>query len=331
MKTKMYPIHTLRIVVGTVVTILPLVIASCSSSSEADDRGRYPLWKVEGKNNTVWLLGSVHALPESAHPFPEAFDAAYEASPNVVFEVDMSSVDMLQIIGLFTQAVLPEGQTLEDVLAPETMNLLRPKLGSLLQGITGKLDQMPEGMEGLGGMGLDLDSSVISESLMRMEPWFIGFLIQSGGEMSEEYRPELGVDLHYMTRATEDGKEMRGLESFSDQINVFRSLAGDDPDSYLRALLEQQDTVATDIDALVEAWKKGNLEELERLISGEMKQDPSLYRLLLTDRNENWIPHLERFLKESEDYLVVVGAAHLVGDGSVVELLRSRGYRVVRQ
>ena len=329
---KRYQIPVLRFVLGTFVAVIPLVAVSCSSSSEADDRGKYPLWKVEGKQNTVWLLGSVHALPESAHPFPEAFDEAYRSSQNLVFEIDMSSMAMMQVIGLFTQAMLPAGQTLEDVLEPETMELLRPRLGKLLDGISGQLGDMSGMMpEGSAEMPLELDPEMMEGMLMRMQPWFIGFLIQSGEATREDYRPEYGVDLHYMTKAREDGKDVSGLESFDDQISVFRRLAGDDPDSYLMAILQQSDTVMTDIDAVVEAWKRGDLEELERLVSGELKKDPEVNRLLLTDRNENWIPHIERFLRDSENYLVVVGAGHLIGDNSVVELLRERGYRVVRQ
>jgi hypothetical protein len=36
-------------------------------------------------------------------------------------------------------------------------------------------------------------------------------------------------------------------------------------------------------------------------------------------------------LDDRDDYLVVVGALHLVGRDSVVELLRKRGYEVVQE
>ena len=40
---------------------------------------------------------------------------------------------------------------------------------------------------------------------------------------------------------------------------------------------------------------------------------------------------LEGLLDDRDDYLVVVGALHLVGRNSVVDLLRQRGYTVTQQ
>ena len=40
------------------------------------------------------------------------------------------------------------------------------------------------------------------------------------------------------------------------------------------------------------------------------------------------MPALERMLGDGRHYLVVVGALHLVGDDSVIALLRKRGYTV---
>jgi uncharacterized protein len=55
---------------------------------------------------------------------------------------------------------------------------------------------------------------------------------------------------------------------------------------------------------------------------------PDLYRPLTVDRNRKWIPQIERLLDAREDYLVVVGALHLVGTDSVIDLLERKGYKV---
>jgi len=52
-------------------------------------------------------------------------------------------------------------------------------------------------------------------------------------------------------------------------------------------------------------------------------------RLLLSARNERWIPFLEQLAHEGGAF-VAVGAAHLVGKDGVVALLRAHGYRVAR-
>ena len=48
----------------------------------------------------------------------------------------------------------------------------------------------------------------------------------------------------------------------------------------------------------------------------------------LDDRNRAWLTTLRELLEEETRYLVVVGALHLVGEESVVELLRQEGYTV---
>ena len=47
------------------------------------------------------------------------------------------------------------------------------------------------------------------------------------------------------------------------------------------------------------------------------------------DRNEAWIPTLEDEMSKGCMFLVV-GASHLVGERSVVDLLRKAGYVVTR-
>ena len=53
-----------------------------------------------------------------------------------------------------------------------------------------------------------------------------------------------------------------------------------------------------------------------------------MHKKLLLDRNRSWIAKLEQLLRNEKDVLVVVGAGHLVGKDSVVELLAAKGYKI---
>jgi uncharacterized protein YbaP (TraB family) len=59
-----------------------------------------------------------------------------------------------------------------------------------------------------------------------------------------------------------------------------------------------------------------------------MKESPEIYRALVADRNRRWMTRLNSMLNERQDYLVIVGAMHLVGKDGVVELLRQRGFKI---
>jgi hypothetical protein len=69
---------------------------------------------------------------------------------------------------------------------------------------------------------------------------------------------------------------------------------------------------------------------LARVLSEAFEEFPELYRPLTEDRNRAWLEDLEELLDDRDDYLVVVGALHLVGRNSVVDLLRQRGHAVTQ-
>ena len=82
---------------------------------------------------------------------------------------------------------------------------------------------------------------------------------------------------------------------------------------------------------LVAAWEAGDAEALAAIVASGLGASTVMRRRLLTDRNARWLPQIEALLaRDGEDALVVVGAGHLVGPGSVVEMLRARGLAVMR-
>ena len=273
-------------------------------------------------------------LPPNAFPLPTAFDQAFESTSVSVFEIDMSNIGMMEMMGLFSSMMLPPGQKLHDVLSPETMGLLEPRLGELTATFRDQMSGMSsdgDGAESLGALGGMLDASMMEDLILGMQPWFVGYIIQSSQASSSDLELGPGVDMHYTERSQEKEREILGLESMNDQLKLFKQMAGDDPDSYIQAMLEQQDTAAVGLGEIIEAWQAGDIEALDAIVNGALRSSPDMYQSFLVDRNENWIPHIERYARDDKDYFVVVGAAHLVGDDSVVSMLRKRGYRVVRQ
>jgi uncharacterized protein YbaP (TraB family) len=82
--------------------------------------------------------------------------------------------------------------------------------------------------------------------------------------------------------------------------------------------------------ALLDAWRDGNLDELAAELTADFDELPELQTALVSSRNRRWAAKLEALLEGSGRYLVVVGALHLVGEDSVIELLSARGFDVVR-
>jgi uncharacterized protein YbaP (TraB family) len=59
-----------------------------------------------------------------------------------------------------------------------------------------------------------------------------------------------------------------------------------------------------------------------------MKDYPKVYQSLLVERNNNWLPKIERLIKQPEEKFILVGALHLIGEDGLLQQLKNRGYQV---
>ena len=66
------------------------------------------------------------------------------------------------------------------------------------------------------------------------------------------------------------------------------------------------------------------------MIDDSMSGSPQFRKELLDNRNENWAKKIKEYIKGDKDIMVIVGAAHLVGEKGLIELLKVSGLRVER-
>jgi uncharacterized protein len=288
-------------------------IALCAAASllgfavPADARDRHTLWTVEGEHNTVYLLGSIHVLRAGDEGLPAAAEDAYDDAEQLVMEIDLDDVtagDPAALLGAMQRmALLPEGDSLREVLGADydTIN------------------------ERARGAGLDL------ALLDRFAPWFVAVTLLQLELAKRGFSPELGVEQMLATRAVADGKPIQGLETAEQQFAVLAGLPMPMQKRFLVMTLEDAAGLDAEIDELMQAWREGDSDALARLLSEEFDEFPELYKPLTEDRNRAWLGQLVELLDDRDDYLVVVGALHLVGRNSVVDLLRQRGYEVTQQ
>ena len=262
-------------------------------------------WRVESPSGgELWLLGSMHYLRADDYPLPPPIEALIDGADKIVMELDLDDLDpVTQQTALLGAAMLPQGRLLEDVLGPE------PHARAAERAAT---------------FGIDL------RLLERFEPWLVAIMLLDQGMVRHGYRAEHGLERYLLRTAQRTGKEILGLESLESQLALFDTL----PESQQRSLLEQTldelEKPQAAIEELAEAWRSGELETLAAELEAQFVDFPGLYEALVTERNASWVPELERLLEEPDRHLVVVGALHLVGRGSVIELLETRGYAITR-
>ena len=280
--------------------LLALGLAAPAVSQPAPVR-RPLLWVVEDADSRVYLLGSVHALPAGTDVLPGPAAAAYADAEAVAFEVDLDGAAEAAASAA-TRAVATDGVALSKRLGPAD---------------AARLDRR------LQAAGLRL------AQFDGFEPWFVALLLAQVPDGPARFSVEAGVDVQLFARAGADGKERLGLETVDDQVGALDGLPVKDQLAFLREALH--DDSEGGLAGLVAAWEAGDAEALAALVSDGLDASPALRQRVFTDRNARWLPQIEALLARSgEDVLVVVGAGHLVGPGSVVEMLRARGLVVER-
>jgi uncharacterized protein len=142
------------------------------------------------------------------------------------------------------------------------------------------------------------------------------------------FSDRLGIDLYFYRKAKAAGKPVLGLETLRDQAEIFDRFNDEQNEQYLLSTLSGLPAYAEMIRQLVSAWRDGDVESLDRLLNQDKRADPVTHDVLFSRRNSKWLPEIERFAHRDANYLIIVGAGHLVGEDGVVAQLRRAGYSV---
>lgn len=274
----------------------------CAAPVVADDNMRLPMWRIAGQANDVYLLASVHLLRPSDLPLPAGIDSAYDDAEKLVMELDMDDFDQAN-----ASAVIQELAVIQD--------------GAGLQSIMGAAAYAQ-------AQALAEKAQVPLAALEQSEPWFAAITIEQLLLTRIGFDPALGVENQLLQRAQKDGKEIVGLETFREQLEILDRLPVTVQRVLLLQTLEDSQEIERVMDDLLAAWRKGDTDALEKSVLADMREQPQLYRELVVNRNRNWISQIEKLLGQRDDYLVVVGALHLVGADGVPALLQKRGIDV---
>jgi uncharacterized protein YbaP (TraB family) len=283
----------------------PLIaLAAILACAPATARERHALWTVEGRHNTVYLLGSIHVLRPDDGGLPDVAEEAYDDAERIVMEIDLDDpavVDPMALLGQMQRsALLPDDESLRSVLGAD-YDTIRAQVQAA---------------------GLDL------AMVDQFAPWFVAMMLMQLELSQAGFRPEYGIEHRIATRAGEDDKPITGLETPEQQFAVLAGLSLPDQKRFLLLTLEELEQLEGQAEELLAAWRSGDTATLEDILNEAYEEFPELYGPLTEDRNRAWVGRIADLLDDRDDYLVVVGAAHLVGRNSVVDLLRERGYEI---
>lgn len=270
-----------------------------SSAARADADAPF-LWEVQGPKARHFLLGSVHMLPDTAHPLPEALESAYNITRAVVFESNLT-----------------------DLAAPELQGRM---LGAAK-------DDRPGGLKAQIGKPLYKKLQKRAQALGMPTPvcegfraWFCALTLELFALQQAGFNAERGVDQYFYSRTLDDGRPVTGLESAQHQLELFIGMPDALSNRLLAATLDESTTTSQSPVELHRMWRSGDLAALEKLVRQLRTRYPEVHARLLAERNRAWLPKLLEHFNGAEPKLVIVGAAHFAGADGLLALLKAKGF-----
>jgi hypothetical protein len=173
------------------------------------------------------------------------------------------------------------------------------------------------------------DKAIPIALFQSFKPWLLTMTLMAMELEKNGISPNDGLDLYFSNKAKKDGKDTGGLEDVHKHIELVASLDEDLDESVIESFLHELEELQVIMNGLIKSWRAGNEAGIDKFLSENMRVEyPKLYNRLIIDRNRDWMPHLETLIGSGKKTLVIVGVGHLVGKNSVINLLKSKGYKV---
>jgi uncharacterized protein YbaP (TraB family) len=252
----------------------------------------------------VYLLGSIHFAKPDIYPLDQTIEDAFEGASYLVVELDQKQLDKDNMRRhILKHGMYEKPDSVESHISESTLKLLKDYLERY---------NMP--LEGYN----------------RMKPGFLAMTLSIAHVIRLGYLPDYGVDMYFLKKAQD--KKIVQLETYTDQLDLFFDMP--DEEMFLKHTLSQLEDIENQIEDTVTAWKNGDTQQMEKKVLIEPQLEfPDLrevYAKIYTDRNVKMTKKISRFLQHNEIYFVVVGAGHLIGEQGIVNLLKTRGYKVTQ-
>lgn len=173
-------------------------------------------------------------------------------------------------------------------------------------------------------LGLDDDE------LERARPWWAGFRVQMTGYHQRGYVGTNGVDRVILDFGNRNRRKTFFLESPNDELAPFAEASAHEQEIFLANCVREVEPNVQRLRAMIEAWQAFKPERVRAAVEETMLLTPVMLGAGLEGRNRKWLPNLLRFARSGKPTLAVLGTLHLVGKGSVPELLANSGFECIR-
>jgi len=254
------------------------------------------LWKVSKDNlEPSYLFGTIHVSDPKIVNLPQAVSSTLNDSDIFVMEAIPELEESLKLTQMM---FFDDGRTLKDYIDDVLFN----KTAEILQ-----------------------NYQLSVEAVMFMKPW-AAFLV-----MNYPVNQGMPLDLKLLTTAQQNGAEIYGLESLTEQGNIFSTMKLETQVQLLLDTVCNYEVVSSEFELMISLYLA---RDLNGLIVNSNKYSLSqetiykdLVKRLLTDRNYIMADRMQTVLEKGNAF-IAIGAMHLPGNEGVLSLLDKQGYQI---
>lgn len=283
------------------VTLLgALWLASCAPYQSDDQwpEASPAIWEVTSPSGEKgWLFGTVHALPSDLGWNTPLLDETFDRAGVLVVEI--ADLDANYGQRLIAELSTTPGQP---PLPSRVEDNERPALLALMD-----------------------DAGMDSDDFADIETWAAALTLSGATRVGD---PRNGVDRTLLSVADSEDMEVVGLETYGQQLSLFDTLSEEAQSDLLNGVAEAHARQSED--GMLVAWVTGDAEAMGDQVNLSLAGSPELRQVLLVDRNRDWTGQMMRLIDAGRSPFIAVGAGHLSGEDSVVQMLQERGYETRR-
>lgn len=276
--------------------IFALILAISGLTAYSQQLEKSLLWEISGNKleKPSYLFGTIHITCDATLQ-PKVLKAL-DATDRLYLELDMDdpALQSQMMMGM----MMKDGKTLSSLISEEDFKLLDEYVTQKM-GFSAKMINTVKPL---------LVSSMLIPSMLDC--------------------PMQSVEAELMKVTKEQEEEILGLEDVQDQLALFDAVPYETQMKELvKSIKESQGEENSPLDKLMELYKNEDLEGMLKESSSTESFMAEFQDVMLDKRNQNWIPVMEKAMKEKPTFFGV-GAAHLAGEKGVINLLRKAGYTV---
>jgi uncharacterized protein YbaP (TraB family) len=261
------------------------------------------LYEITKGDQKIVLGGTIHLLRNSDYPLPPEFEHAYENAKILVLETDLKKASSPEFGQQMAQAFMYGG-------GKNLAQDLQPALWKELQNVADER-KFP-----LGQMSM-------------FKATFVSLALSMAEMQSKGFGVGQGVDSYFYQKAILSGKATQELETATDVLTQFASLADMDANLVISTTLRDLQNMDVMLEKAVTYWRAGEIEKLDDEMAANIrKETPQIYQQLLIARNQAWLPKIEKMFATPEVELVLVGSLHLSSKDGLLAHLKKRGYTI---